>query len=356
MLKFLHSADWHLGAPNLLPEYRELAIPKLFSIFRSSGASFIIVAGDVFDSPEPKQTDKDLLLSFFTMYQDVLVILMAGNHDKAKYEGGPNSINTFSILSNVMRNVVVCEPGCTLIPELETTITVLPDDYFKDTSKYVDLIEEAKDKFLKYNIAIWHGIVPGITFPISKIDKQKSSIVSNFTSDHGFDYLALGDIHQQMRFSDSCWYPGSLFQKTFSCQAGVLSVSIDKSKKIKVSKIELGLPKKTTIRVDSVLNTDTEEMLCDAIGDQIDSQVIKVVFTVKPTVWAGLDKKKIKSILESKYKVKHLRMSANLVHEDVEGSVEPVILIDEEVKQIVELLDVKNKKEVTSTCIKRLDN
>lgn len=89
MVKFIHTSDWHLGMQaHFLPEQARArfvedrfdAVRRIGAIAAEEGCSFVVVAGDVFDSNHvddqvlAKATDA---LSSFT----VPVFLLPGNHD-----------------------------------------------------------------------------------------------------------------------------------------------------------------------------------------------------------------------------------------------------------------------------------
>lgn len=89
MIKFIHTADWHLGMqahflPNdarvLFAEDRFSAVRSIANLAREEACSFVVVAGDVFDS---NHVDRQVIakavdaLAMFT----VPVFLLPGNHD-----------------------------------------------------------------------------------------------------------------------------------------------------------------------------------------------------------------------------------------------------------------------------------
>lgn len=61
-MRFIHTSDWQLGKPfgrvpaearAALGEARLDAIDRIAAAARANGAPLVLVAGDVFDSPEP---------------------------------------------------------------------------------------------------------------------------------------------------------------------------------------------------------------------------------------------------------------------------------------------------------------
>ncbi len=89
MVKFIHTADWHLGMQaHFLPDDARArfaqdrfdAVRRIAELAREKGCAFVVVAGDIFDS---NHVDRQAVakgidaLSAFT----VPVYLLAGNHD-----------------------------------------------------------------------------------------------------------------------------------------------------------------------------------------------------------------------------------------------------------------------------------
>ena len=95
MVKFIHTADWQLGKPfgrmpevvrTVLGEARLDAIDAIAGVARAKGAEHVLVAGDVFDNPEPGDR---LLRQALSRMRDAGCIwwLLPGNHDYARSEG-----------------------------------------------------------------------------------------------------------------------------------------------------------------------------------------------------------------------------------------------------------------------------
>jgi len=96
-LRFLHTADWQLGKPfaslqddskrHRLQQERLNAIQRLSSIAIDSNASFILVAGDLFDSSQATKSIVSSACAAIGLLK-IPVLVIPGNHD----HGGPGSI------------------------------------------------------------------------------------------------------------------------------------------------------------------------------------------------------------------------------------------------------------------------
>ncbi|QEY32754.1 DNA repair exonuclease [Synechococcus sp. RSCCF101] len=97
MLRILHSADWQLGKPYArvadsdkrarLRQERLEAIGRLGALARERQAACILVAGDLFDAPQPSRAQVSAACSAIGAI-DRPVLAIPGNHD----HGGPGSL------------------------------------------------------------------------------------------------------------------------------------------------------------------------------------------------------------------------------------------------------------------------
>ncbi len=96
-ITFIHTADWQLGKPfasitdplkrGRLQQERYEAIRRIGAVVRDRQASFVIVAGDLFDSPTPTNDTISAALGVIAEL-GVPVFAIPGNHD----HGGPDSL------------------------------------------------------------------------------------------------------------------------------------------------------------------------------------------------------------------------------------------------------------------------
>ncbi len=86
-MRILHTADWHLGRvffqENLLDDQAHL-LEQVMRGVKESHADVLIIAGDIFDRPNPKREAVALFDEFLTqVYRDTgtAIVAIAGNHD-----------------------------------------------------------------------------------------------------------------------------------------------------------------------------------------------------------------------------------------------------------------------------------
>ena len=79
-MKILHTADWHLGQTFYEYDRREEQI-------RQHEIDVLLIAGDVFDSPNPSAESQRMYYRFLrevtSENPSLQIIIIAGNHDSA---------------------------------------------------------------------------------------------------------------------------------------------------------------------------------------------------------------------------------------------------------------------------------
>jgi DNA repair exonuclease SbcCD nuclease subunit len=229
MLRFLHTADWQLGKPYarisdpdkraLLRQERLAAIGRIGVVAREQGASFIVVAGDLFDSHQPTRTDVSAACSAIGALE-LPVLVIPGNHD----HGGAGSVWQESYFLEECRQLapnltVLLEripfelsrlglPGGVLLPcpLLRKAEPVDPTAWLRqvDFSPWAD----------QPRIVLAHGSIQGFGSEDSgDTDDENPPVPTNridlATLPAGeIDYVALGDWHGLKQVGARAWYSG----------------------------------------------------------------------------------------------------------------------------------------------------
>ncbi|MFM7035690.1 MAG: exonuclease SbcCD subunit D [Planctomycetia bacterium] len=96
-IRILHTADNHIGMPfkhypsevgTRLAEERFAALGRIVDIANERHADFLVIAGDLFDSPRVKAHDIDRTAALLRGFGGTAVIVVPGNHD---HHAGPDS-------------------------------------------------------------------------------------------------------------------------------------------------------------------------------------------------------------------------------------------------------------------------
>ncbi len=221
---FLHTADWQLGKPfagvddiqkrTLIQQERINVLHRIAEAAKSNGAEFILVAGDVFDSPSAtKSTVSAACAAIGAMKVPVLVI--PGNHDS----GGPGSLWEQSFFQHE-RDQLAPNLSVLLKPEpleLETAVLfpcpLLRRHESTDITTWLRSIESDLERFGdKPRVVLAHGSVQGFGSQ-AEDDEGEGGAINQIDlgrlSERGFDYIALGDWHGMKQVGPKAWYSGT---------------------------------------------------------------------------------------------------------------------------------------------------
>lgn len=212
---FLHTADWQLGmtrkylsadAQHAYTAARLDAVERIGALASSSGASFVVVCGDVFE-------DHRVSARLITQTLDRLgqftvpVYLLPGNHDPYDAAGVYRS-ETFR--SRCPRNVTVLSKAGVVPVTDDAELVVAP---WSHKAPLADLVGTQVDHLQptdRIRVVVGHGatdaLSPGSDPSIVAIGPLEQAL-----ADATIDYVALGDRHSvtQVDGSGRIWYSGA---------------------------------------------------------------------------------------------------------------------------------------------------
>ena len=265
-MKFLHTADWHLGK-NLydvpLLDDQRIFLDQIISIFREAEKSepydALFVSGDIFDkaiaSTDAINLLDDFLIKMNMEFPKAHIFLLAGNHDSAaRLSFGSSFLEKSNIhicagterLSDATRigNTAVYQ-----IPFLMPGSLPRDDEFSAPPRTQAELFEKATRIILEsheqnhaglFPVVLAHATVFGsendeVTAQVGALDSISPTLFKDFC------YTALGHIHKCQRLDkdDKIYYSGSPLAYSFddSGEKQFLSGTIDGSGKVKIEKI-----------------------------------------------------------------------------------------------------------------------
>ncbi len=256
-MKFLHSADWHLGktlrAQSRRDEY-EAALTEVLEIARHEKVDCLLVAGDVFDSTAPPPEAEELLFGFLRELfgTGIPAVIIGGNHDHPKRLA---AVSRVLELVNVHLRAEAAVPesgGHIRVPSRGgsevATIAALPWVHERDVIRWESLLgRESHQEYAEgvaemathltdafpadtVNVLLSHLMVDGAQVGGGERELHLGAVYAVKpqalpTSPH---YIALGHLHrpQEMRRSPPAYYAGSLLQLDFGERGQEKSVVI----------------------------------------------------------------------------------------------------------------------------------
>jgi len=196
VVKFLHTADWHLGIGQKqlfqqgekAREIRKETLQNLMKIAKQKRVDFIIVAGDLFHCNDVSLSAKREALEVFKVAAPIPLFILPGNHDPL----GPNYPCLDPIFAEVKNlNILKKEEPLETVPN----VILFPCPLKQKRSRF-DPTEWIPKTEGKISIGIAHGNLKNEkfsdNFPIDPDRVEKS----------GLDYLALGEWHGYLNYGE----------------------------------------------------------------------------------------------------------------------------------------------------------
>ena len=221
---FLHTADWQLGKPfasirdaakrHRLQQERVDAVQRMAKIATDSGASFIVVAGDLFDSSQATKATVSAACAAIGALK-IPVIVIPGNHD----HGGPGSIWQQEFFEREQQQLA---PNLQVLlasePLLLDSAVILPAPLLRrhessDPTAWIsNSVEFDKLPANLQRIVLAHGTIQG--FGSSQQDDEFDTAIANWIDltklpIDQIDYVALGDWHGTKQVGAKAWYSGT---------------------------------------------------------------------------------------------------------------------------------------------------
>lgn len=228
-IKFVHTSDWQIGRAfrnfddriaSVLEAARLEAIDSIAAVASSGGAQHVLVAGDIYDSPDLAARTLRQVLERMKQRTDVTWWLLPGNHDPARTGGVWDRVQGLGVPANVM---TLTEPG---VREMASGVYLLPAPLVsrsvaRDPTAWM---EDCATPDGAIRIGIAHGSITRFGS-----EEDDGVIDPGRVQSARLDYLALGDWHGTTQVNARTWYSGTPEPDRFRDNAPghVLLVSIE---------------------------------------------------------------------------------------------------------------------------------
>lgn len=234
-MRFLHTADWHIGKKlhgyDLL-ENQAAAMAEILAIAKKEAVDAIIIAGDLYDRSVPGIESIELLNKQFiemNLEAGIPILAVSGNHDSATRlaTGGPwyklRDFHLHTTIEEALVPVVIGDVQFYLLPYFEPIAARLyfEDDSLKTIGQSVARVIEAMEATFdstKKQVLVSHFFVAGslrteseTTVEVGGLDSVAVDVFQNF------DYVALGHLHSKNAIKKGhVRYSGSLLKYSLS--------------------------------------------------------------------------------------------------------------------------------------------
>ncbi len=213
-MKFIHIADIHFDRPFTVLETRGLAenrrleqrnaLRKVIDYIRENNIEYLFISGDLFEAEYVRKSTIDFINNQFKTIPNTKIFISPGNHD-------PYIKNSYYNTFDFEKNVKIFSPNLEKVEDGEILIYGYGfNDFYMNSKKQEEQIVLDKSKI---NILVTHCNLDGA----KDNDERYNSVPKNTFKALGFDYVALGHIHKQMK-DEEIVYPGSLVSLGFDEQ------------------------------------------------------------------------------------------------------------------------------------------
>ncbi len=232
-MRFLHTADWHIGKiVNEFPmiEYQRDLLKQIIQLLKEDNYDCLVIAGDLYDRAQPKQEYIELVNQAFRQIieeTNTPILLIAGNHDSGALIGygdfllHKQGLYSVGLFSKEVVKVQIKDSDFYLFPFV-TPSQVARELNNPDIKTYDDLYKEMLSSIqlnpTKNNILLAHGYIVKDGNVIEKEDSVRPLSVGTaeyVSTNHleAFDYVALGHLHSHHHIgSEKIQYSGSLMK------------------------------------------------------------------------------------------------------------------------------------------------
>ena len=266
-MKFLHTADWHLGkilkGASLIDD-QSFILDEILRIAVDEKVDAIVIAGDVYDRAVPPIEAVNLfneILTKILLEKNLPVLCISGNHDSsARLNFGTKLLERSNLYlrANLTEDLAPIELEdshgkiyFSLFPYMDSAIIRnafdLPESNFTEEFQFV--IQKARKNIPSKarSIAVAHEFVAGNADEVQRSESERTFVggAENIPPKifEGFNYVALGHLHAPQKMGKE-WirYSGSPLKYSFDeseQRKGVEIVEIDGEGKIDLKFVDL---------------------------------------------------------------------------------------------------------------------
>jgi exonuclease SbcD len=311
-MRFIHTADWHLGRlfhSLHLTDDQRFTLEGLLKLAQTLQADAVVIAGDVFDRAVPPPDAVELLDSIvarLALDAGVAVVMIAGNHDSAprlEYFSELARRSGVHVVGRVGREVRPAEvrgadgtevrfwPLAYTDPESARDEMGRDDLHTHEEVIAAQLETIARDaNGSARNVAVGHALVANCLQSESERELTvggTAAVRASLFSD--FDYVALGHLHQrQTAGSERIRYSGSLLKYSFG--------ETDQHKSVTV--VDLGPGGQLAVREESLpvlhdvrrVTGAFAQLLSQEVDERLAAAYVEVVLTDTDPILNPVDK------------------------------------------------------------------
>lgn len=362
----LHTADWHIGQYFFGYDRKDehiIFFDWLKKTIKEQQADVLLVAGDIFDSPNPSAESQKIYYRFLreitTDNPNLQIVITAGNHDSAARLEAPNplleemNIHVKGVIRKNLDGEIdyqnlfvplvregITEAWCMAVPYLRQGDYPNAESYAKGVKEMYDTLYDELQKIKAPDLPIIvMGHLHAAGSEVSEGDRSERTVIGGLEcispdtfSKKDIVYTALGHLHkaQQVENSDNMYYSGSPLPMSFAeknYQQGINLIEVKNNKLERIDRIDFEPPVKliSLPKEPKVLN-----MVLAEIADLPDGEItsdspyleLKVLISepepsMRNQIEEALKGKSVRLTSAVPYKVKHDKDTRTVTYEEL---------------------------------------
>lgn len=271
VVRFLHTADLHLGKPfggypaaDRLRVARQEIIARLIATARAHEAPHVLVAGDLFETPNPAAQTWRQMATQMAEAADLTWWLLPGNHDNLR-EGEATWAGLADLGHANLRILTQAAPalmqeGAYLLPA--------PLSSRHPTQDPTAWMDSASTPEGAIRIGLAHGSIKGF----SEGQLPADVIAPDRDQRAALDFLALGDWHGYTPVSDRVAYPGAPERTGFKHNGTGICLIVEIAQQgalPRMTQVPIGTFDWQLVTLDLLPGDDAEAMLTAALPETV---------------------------------------------------------------------------------------
>ena len=243
-MKLIHTADWHIGQSfygyNRDNEH-QMFFEWLCAVIKREKADALLIAGDVFDSPNPPASAQRLFYHFLRKATEenpqLQIIIISGNHDGIDYS------DLLVPIYDKEGNILI---WCMAVPYIRQGDYPPSDSYAEGVKNLYNAIYNEALKHAEHDqMIIAMGHLQATGSEISEDDQSERTVIGGLECISpeafapGISYTALGHLHKGQRVSkrENVRYAGSPLPMSFAEKNYKHGIEVIELEKIKIINI-----------------------------------------------------------------------------------------------------------------------
>ncbi|HAO30891.1 MAG TPA: hypothetical protein DCQ43_06035 [Treponema sp.] len=304
-MKFLHTADWHLGKlffERSIEEDQAYFLQQLIKLLKQEDYDALVISGDIYDRAIPPASACVMLDTFLTelctQFPQLHVFIISGNHDSperlsyGKHFFEQHNLHVCTDCKNITVPTIIKDVAFYQLPYLTPGCIQAEGEGLFETKlrSQQDLHEEAIKRIVQSHKKKYPSLSCVLNAHLfaagSNIGESERSSVGNSDQVDAkifsfFTYTALGHIHSAQKAGKNAWYAGSPLSYSFderSFQKQVLSVTIE-DKTVSVEKKDI-----TPLHAVTTITASFDDMLKSKDFTAYENDFLRAISTDSRTI------------------------------------------------------------------------